>query len=202
LGQKPDNYFLLLQMLFSNKMLNGSIRLFYLQLYCALVKTVLRNTYWHGFLGRNTNFWELRRRNELWPLRRGKVVFATASRTEEHGFEFRHGVRFSNIVILLFETNYALLLGKINDYNIFYVATYTFKKMDWGLGSMLWLQFSMIFSAKKLALTLKTNVVIKFLQKLAVCSLKKAIFGQSFRRKYFKNHNRVCMYEHTCRYFA
>jgi hypothetical protein len=60
------------------------------------------------------------------------------------------------------------------------------------LGSMLSSQFYCDFRqflAKKLAFFSKTNVMIKFLHKLALFWVKNAIFSPIFWRKYLKNHN-------------
>jgi hypothetical protein len=45
------------------------------------------------------------------------------------------------------------------------------------------------FSAKKMALFSKTNVMIKFLHNLALFSVKMSFLADFFRRKYLKNHN-------------
>jgi hypothetical protein len=56
-------------------------------------------------------------------------------------------------------------------------------------GSMLWSQFSAIFS-KKLAFFLNTNVMINFFSEFSfVLSQKRHFFRKMFRRKYLKNHN-------------
>jgi hypothetical protein len=60
------------------------------------------------------------------------------------------------------------------------------------LGSMLWSQFPAIFYnfGRKIGIFIKNNVMIIFLQKIAVVWAKKLqCFGQTFLRKYFKNHN-------------